>query len=39
MFKDKLKQCPKCGGKLIEVKKGLCVCCVCKKEIGGNINA
>lgn len=32
-YKDKRKQCPKCGGKLVEIKKGLLVCCICKHEI------
>lgn len=29
---DKLKTCGKCGNRLIEVKKGLMVCCGCKTE-------
>ncbi len=29
---DNEKKCPHCGGKLVEVKKGLLVCCICKKE-------
>lgn len=32
MAKDKNK-CPYCGNRLVEVKKGLWVCCACQREI------